>query len=238
VAAAAIGAHLAWPTVGIDGVTVVLLVVALLPWFSPLVKAVELPGGWKIELQEIQKRVDDAHGAALSAGQKADVALGDVRSRGTSERRPEDLGRIGELAERYNEIRRTQRSGAIRTSDMTAVVRSMMEVARSVDRPYATADALRSSDPGTRLFAYAYLNARPEGAPIADLVESLTRAEDKPFGQYWGILALGEVIRATSPAQIGAAELSMLRDFKKKLEPGTDREYELKRILGSLPDSP
>jgi hypothetical protein len=47
--------HVLWPDLTIDAVTVFLLVVALLPWLFPLLKSLELPGGWKIEFQELEK---------------------------------------------------------------------------------------------------------------------------------------------------------------------------------------
>jgi hypothetical protein len=48
-------AHLIFPNVTIDFVTVALLVVAVLPWFAPIVKSVELPGGFKIQLQDVKE---------------------------------------------------------------------------------------------------------------------------------------------------------------------------------------
>jgi membrane protein implicated in regulation of membrane protease activity len=48
-------AHLIFPGVRIDFVTVVLLVVAVLPWVAPIVKSVELPGGFKIQLQDVKE---------------------------------------------------------------------------------------------------------------------------------------------------------------------------------------
>lgn len=60
-------AHLIWPDVAVDSVTVALLVVAVLPWLAPLVKSVELPGGLKIELQDLQQVADRANTAGLLA---------------------------------------------------------------------------------------------------------------------------------------------------------------------------
>jgi len=31
------------------------VVVAVVPWFAPLFKSLEFPGGWKVEFQELQK---------------------------------------------------------------------------------------------------------------------------------------------------------------------------------------
>ena len=64
-------AHLAWPGVRIDAITFALLVVAVLPWIAPLVKSVELPGGLKIELQELRQVESRANTAGLLAVEAA-----------------------------------------------------------------------------------------------------------------------------------------------------------------------
>ncbi len=51
-------AHVVWPEVQIDAITLALIVVAVAPWLAPIFKSIELPGGWKFEYQEIQRRVD------------------------------------------------------------------------------------------------------------------------------------------------------------------------------------
>ena len=61
------GAHLAWPHLAIDPITIVLLVVALVPWLAPIFKSLEFPGGWKIEFQELQKAAQRAEQAGLLA---------------------------------------------------------------------------------------------------------------------------------------------------------------------------
>jgi len=58
-------AHVIWPSLAIDAITLGLLVIAVLPWLAPLVKSLELPGGWKIELQEMKQATDKARGAGL-----------------------------------------------------------------------------------------------------------------------------------------------------------------------------
>ena len=51
--AALILAHLAWPELRIDAVTVALLAVLVLPWLSPLLQSLELPGGAKVTFREV-----------------------------------------------------------------------------------------------------------------------------------------------------------------------------------------
>ena len=48
-------AHLIWPQLTIDAITVTLLFIALVPWLTPLFKSLEFPGGWKIEFQDFER---------------------------------------------------------------------------------------------------------------------------------------------------------------------------------------
>lgn len=60
-------AHIIWPQLAIDAVALALIVIALLPWLAPLVKSLELPGGWKVEFQELQQAASRAETAGLLA---------------------------------------------------------------------------------------------------------------------------------------------------------------------------
>lgn len=57
--------HLIWPQLSIDGITMVLLLIAICPWLLPLFKSVELPGGVKLEFQELQATEQRAQAAGL-----------------------------------------------------------------------------------------------------------------------------------------------------------------------------
>lgn len=46
--------HVAFPSLAIDAISLGFLVVAVLPWLAPLIKAAELPGGFKIEFQDVK----------------------------------------------------------------------------------------------------------------------------------------------------------------------------------------
>ena len=50
--------RLIWPNINIDSVTLGLLVVAVLPWLSPLIKSFELPGGTKVVLRDLKAASD------------------------------------------------------------------------------------------------------------------------------------------------------------------------------------
>lgn len=60
-------AHIIWPQLAIDAIALALVVIAILPWLAPLVKSLELPGGWKVEFQELQKVASRAESAGLLA---------------------------------------------------------------------------------------------------------------------------------------------------------------------------
>jgi hypothetical protein len=50
--------HIIWPNLRIDSITIVLLCLVVLPWIFPYIKAIELPGGFKIELRDIKWAID------------------------------------------------------------------------------------------------------------------------------------------------------------------------------------
>lgn len=62
--------HVAYPSITIDATTVFLLAVAVLPWLIPLVKSLELPGGWKVEFQELEEAKSKAEKAGLLSNKK------------------------------------------------------------------------------------------------------------------------------------------------------------------------
>jgi hypothetical protein len=59
--------HLLFPSISIDAVTLGLIILAVIPWLTPIFKSVELPGGWKIEFQEFQKTREKAINVGLLA---------------------------------------------------------------------------------------------------------------------------------------------------------------------------
>jgi len=54
IAAVGLVVHIAVPKLAIDAISLGLLIIAVLPWLAPLVKAAELPGGFKIEFQDVK----------------------------------------------------------------------------------------------------------------------------------------------------------------------------------------
>lgn len=56
-------AHLLWPDLTIDAITLALLTLACVPWLGPIFKSLEFPGGFKVTFPDLQ-----------SAGERAEVA--------------------------------------------------------------------------------------------------------------------------------------------------------------------
>jgi hypothetical protein len=76
--------HILFPSIAIDGVALVLIVIAVVPWLAPLFRSLELPGGWKVEFQDLQKVAAKADDAGLLARPSAE------RSAARAVREPED----------------------------------------------------------------------------------------------------------------------------------------------------
>jgi hypothetical protein len=193
---AAAALHLWKPNLKIDSITIVLVVIAILPWLQPVIKSIELLGV-KLELQELKAQVAEAKGAAESANLQAGFAVSAASTTPPREGSAKlssasQASEVTRLAEEYVRIRNEQPSGDARTAAMTDVVRRMVDVAKSLDA-FDIESALRDADLGRRLIGYAYCFARPNPSQLETLVESVTRLEDKPFGQYWGLQALGRV---------------------------------------------
>ena len=231
------GIHIWVPSITVDAITLALFVVTLVPWLQPIFKTIKLPGGFELTLQELKQEVKNATGAAQSAERKADLAVSGLTTVATGqrelgvERGPEE--RLTKLAETYEEIRNNQTAGPTRTQAMTDVVRKMIELAASLPN-FDVASRLRSTAKGQRLAAYAYLYAKPNPTLLAELVLSVTTLEDKPFGQYWGLQAIG-----LNVGDVGAKSIpdSVARDliaYSTRVPSGTDRDYELRRILSRI----
>lgn len=57
--------HIIFPKVNIDIITVTLIALGIIPWLEPLFKSVELPGGVKLEFQELEKIEEEAKKVGL-----------------------------------------------------------------------------------------------------------------------------------------------------------------------------
>lgn len=57
--------RLYWPQLRIDGVSALLVGIALIPWLQPLFTSIELPGGWKVEFRDFEEVKERATAAGL-----------------------------------------------------------------------------------------------------------------------------------------------------------------------------
>jgi hypothetical protein len=177
-----------------------------------------------------------AQGAAISAQRKIEVVEG--RTAPPSEQAALREGtspseQLDSLIKQYNEVRSTQKPSGARTSVMTGVVREMIDLAPSLT-DFPIFDYLQdANDAGKRLAAYAYLYSKPDFKMLPALVDSVTMKENPPFNQYWGILAIGKALQGKNSSDIPKETLEKLKRYHESLAKGTDRDYELSRIIPS-----
>jgi hypothetical protein len=229
--------HLLIPVPILDTPTILLAMIAFLPWLQPVVKSVELMGV-KLELQDLKEKVTSVQGAAESASQQAMLAIATPRTLTDQRSMPLEASAPGRqlesLAREYEQIRATQKSGEGRTRSMTEIVGKMIEVSGRVEN-FNVVEALASPESGTRLSAYAYLYVNKDSRFLNELVQSVTQQEVKPFGQYWGLIAISRVLDNVA-GPIPKTDLELLSRFEATIPPGTDRDYEVRRILARVKD--
>ena len=49
-----IAVRIIWPELNIDAITLGLLIVAVLPWLTPLIESAKFPGGWEVKFRDVQ----------------------------------------------------------------------------------------------------------------------------------------------------------------------------------------
>ncbi len=64
--------HIIWPQLAIDAVALALIIIAILPWLAPLVKSLELPGGWRVDFQDLEKAASRAESVGLLAAKQSE----------------------------------------------------------------------------------------------------------------------------------------------------------------------
>lgn len=228
--------HRQWPEVAKDPVTLALLAFALLPWLQPLFKTVKLPGGIEITLQDMERKIEKAAGAAENADRKAELAVSGIASAPTPATAAEGAippgTLLADLAKQYEDIRETQDSSPARTSAMTAVVRQMIHLAARLTDADLTM-LLKAKTGGERLIAYAGLYGSPRPTLLEVLTHSVTSVETKPFGQYWGLQAIGKNLPKKA-SDISESVLRALIGYEAKQRPGTDRHYAVNEILQQI----
>lgn len=226
-ALAVAGTHVIWPALKIDLITVGLLLVAAIPWLDRLFTSLQTPLGG-VEYREIEKRLDELAGETRSTRRIAETSEATELAR--QDVRPGADLALSILADEYDRVRAAMASGPARTAAMTGLVGRMIaavERGESID----VGAALSSSRGGQRLAAYASLYARPDSALVLPLVDAVVEVEDKPFGQYWALRSLWRVLEAGGPDLVDRNTLRRLEALHRRLPAGSDRQYELRRIL-------
>jgi len=114
--------HLLYPQIAIDGIIVTLFAIVIIPWLSPLFKSLELPGGLKVEFQEllnakinVEKAGLLASGAEIDKEQKyffqsimrEDINLGLAGLRIEIEKRLKDIANNNNIAPHHQKGIRT-----------------------------------------------------------------------------------------------------------------------------------
>ncbi len=132
------------------------------------------------------------------------------------------------LADRYNELRWTMPSGTARNVQMNGVVREMRNVLRDTSG-FDVRAHLSDPNRGVRLAAFAYLNERRD-PEVFDVLVDAVLAEDKPFGQFWGLRAVVHQL-AAGGARLDDDARHKLNLLRGRLGPNTDRAQVLRDIL-------
>ncbi len=221
-----------FPDLSIDAVSLGLIILALAPWLSPIIKSIEIAGVGKIELQELKSQVEQLQGAVMSANLKADLATATVTPK--DEAKNDDLPqqRLLDLAKRYVELRKALRSGPERTAQMSQIFREMVLHATNIEN-FNVNELLRDPDAGNRLTAYAYLYSKPSLDKLDSVLDSVL-VENKPFNQYWGIQVIRKTISQLYPQEVSRDVAEKLKRLLKTFETNTDRYYETKDIIDNL----
>lgn len=179
-------------------------------------------------LKRIADKAEETEGKAQSALQKAEFAL--TTPRGVVEQDNQTAETtLQQLILDYNQTRNRLPSGSLRTTKMTETIKAMVNTAHSLVN-FDISGALLSQDNGVRLSGYAYLYAKPDQQYLDQLSNAIIK-DPTPFGQYWGIQALGKIINDQTITQLDPAIFNKLKVFYDQLAKGIDREYELRKIL-------
>ena len=225
VAAMAVAAHLVWPNLKIDYITVLLLAIASLPWLRGIVSSVDLPGGASIKFAARQR--------VIARDQQETIeAVRAVATAGTGIPADEKLGRIYELANEYEEIRETMRPSQQRTQSMGQVARKVLSLMPLDD--YDPASDLLSPSAGHRLVAYLALVADPDSTHAEELTKTLTEREGIPYNQSWALRALNRIIDTHGADALSDKSVIKLKGMRDGLKSGSDRQLLLVDLVDRL----
>jgi hypothetical protein len=223
--------HVAWPRLRVDTITIVLLLVAVVPWLHKVFKSVSTPF-LNFEFRELERRLDAVDGKVESSRQL--VGANEARDLARREQHSPDPDTIlADLAQEYNNTRISMPPGSARSDMMTGVVGRMLAAVEAG----AVVDIernLRSTNGGERLAGYAAVYARPEASMASAVVDSIIQVENTPFGAYWALQGLRRIVETKGKSVVDHETHRKLLAYAEKVTRGTDRAYEADRILRLL----
>ena len=219
VALGAGAAHLIWPALKIDAITVLLLVVALLPWLGGLLESLELPGGYKLKYRALADKVEQTEQRATEAISAANVAIGAAAVGAKT-------AQLDSLVAEYTRLRMLP-PGPDRTQLLDQWFGVMTTVVSRIDG-FDVGAALGDDDIVQRLAAYAHLFAQPNPDQVPALVDAITH-ESTSFTQYWAIRTLRQIVRRF-PAALTGQQRAALTGFLADLPDGS-RKTQLAAVL-------
>jgi hypothetical protein len=235
--AAAIG-HVIWPDAKIDSATVLLLVVALVPWLGTLIESLELPGGLKLKYRSLEERFERteqtvATGSATAANATsiAQAALGAARIGNLAVDASDGSVPSGADAviEEMRRLRSLPHSDA-RTDTMDQLFGELISLtARAPD--FDPAVALRDEDVDRRLTGYARLYGDPDTA-LTELVCDALLRERSAFNQYWAIKTLRSLV--DSADTVTPAMRVALENLSNQIPRTGSRRLELDLLLRTI----
>ncbi|TIY08214.1 MAG: hypothetical protein E5V18_06875 [Mesorhizobium sp.] len=220
--------RLVFPTLfeRIDFVTVALLVVASIPWLSPFVSKISIPGVIEAELRELKREFQETKEEVASVSEIAlrsqdIVLLSGAEATEDASKQTGSPELLVELAKEYVSIRGSMPSGSLRTSAMDELFGRMLKQASKLGSNWREhIQLLQSGDSGQQLSGIAYAYAFPAATEISALIGAVEDAK-QPFVQYWGLRAIQRALEADGPFSV--KDVERLQRLPSAFSPGTDR---------------
>ncbi|MEE4543948.1 hypothetical protein V2S66_18465 [Streptomyces sp. V4-01] len=228
--------HVVKPELKIDGATLALAAIAVIPWLDHLFESIELPGGTKLQYRHLEERVEAAEQQAQEvrlavddASRQARVALVTSGSDGLT---GEATELVEQLVHEFTSLRRNEAPSSARTYRQERIFTELIRLTPQLTE-FDTEAVLTSPDGGTRLTAYARLYARPEPRHLPALVNAAIQ-ESMAFNQYWAFHAVGAVIDALGADNVQLGTIRRLSSYLPQLRQGSDRSRALRAVLGRV----
>jgi len=239
IAVLAAAAHLMWPHIELDAVTVTLLVIAVVPWLSEIFDGITFPGGGGVQFRHLTARVEEVQTAAArleraveGAADTSQIALTAAQERTSGELRADPGEAVDRLAADYLNLRQSLPAGWERTRLMQQLFGELVrETARIPDPPLAS--WLGSKNGGLRLAAYTRLFLDPDPRHLDALLDAVLK-DEFAFNVSRGIRALENIIDVIGPEQIRVGTVHRLRSYLGELPEG-NRKKHLRRLLDRFP---